>query len=171
MADVAEALRQNRAAVDELLAAAEGAHAVWAQPRAPGKWSPAQLVEHVARALEQSAHMIAGQPSDFPTFPRLLRPVLRGIFFNKVLKSGRFPGGARTNKALDPATGPATPADARIRLQAALGRLEQAARSRGAGEQRVNSTIFGWVPLHDYVTFQALHTRHHRGQLPVQHEP
>lgn len=166
MADVAEALRQNRAAVGELLAAAEGAHAVWAQPRAPGKWSPAQLVEHVARALEQSGRAIAGQPTDFPKFPGFLRPLLRGFFFNKVLKSGRFPGGARTNKAFDPATGPATPADARVRVEAALGKLEQAARARGDGEQRVNSTVFGWVTLHDYVMFQAVHTRHHRRQLP-----
>jgi len=167
MNDLAEALRQNRAAVAELLAAAEGAHAEWAQPPAPGKWSPAQLVEHVARALEQSGRVIAGQPSDFPTFPRLVRPVLRGIFFNKVLKRGRFPGGARTNTALDPATGPATPAEARVRLEAALGTLEQAARSRGAGEQRANSTIFGWVPLPDYVMFQAIHTRHHCRRLPA----
>jgi hypothetical protein len=105
----------------------------------------------IAESLHGS--VIAGQPSDFPTFPRLLRPVLRGIFFNKVLKGGRFPGGARTNKALDSATGPATPAEARIRLEDALGTLEQAARSRGAGEQRVNSTSLA-ARLPDYPCFR-----------------
>ena len=37
-------------------------------PRAPGKWSPSQIIEHVARSLEESANMAAGRPSKFPSF-------------------------------------------------------------------------------------------------------
>jgi len=56
----------NRAAVNDLLAAAKAREAVWTEPRAPGKWSPSQLVEHVARSLEESANEVRGVRSKFP---------------------------------------------------------------------------------------------------------
>ena len=42
MADVNDALADNRAAVLDLVAAAERSAATWTTPRAPGKWSPSQ---------------------------------------------------------------------------------------------------------------------------------
>ncbi len=165
MGDLAEVLQQNRVAVEELLAASERVSTTWTTPRAPGKWSPAQVVEHVACALEQSAHVIAGRPADFPRIPRLLRPLLRVFFFDKILRNGSFPGGLKTNRPLDPASGPATPDEARGRVERALQQLEQAAQDRGANAGRLDSTVFGRVTLEDYVRFQAIHTRHHRRQL------
>ena len=51
MADVNDALAANRDAVLDLVAAAERSAATWTTPRASGKWSPSQVVEHVARGL------------------------------------------------------------------------------------------------------------------------
>lgn len=165
MSDLREVLRQNHEAVDELLTAAQRVSPVWTTPRAPGKWSPAQVVEHVACALEQSANVVAGRPSTFPSIPRLVRPLLRGMFFRRILRNERFPGGLRTNRPLDPASGPASPAAAKERLAAALAQLEQAARAQGHGEQQLDSGVFGRVTLGDYLRFQAIHTRHHGRQL------
>ena len=165
MADAGTVLAANRAAVDDLIAAADRTGAAWTTPRAPGKWSPSQVVEHVARALEESANVVAGTPSKFPTFPTMLRPIVRGLFFNRVLRKGRFPK-AKTTKALDPATGPATPAEARRRLEGALAQFDQACRTRAASGQIITSTLFGAVSVEDYAKFQELHTRHHRAQLP-----
>ena len=53
MADVNDVLAANRAAVLDLVAAAERSAATWTTPRAPGKWSPSQVVEHVAGGLEE----------------------------------------------------------------------------------------------------------------------
>ena len=161
MPDVNAVLAANREAVNELIAAAERSGAAWMTPRAPGKWSPSQIVEHVARALEESAKVVSGAPSKFPTLPRFLRPVARALFFNRVLKNNTFPK-AKTNHAFDPASGPATPAQGGVRLGAALGRFDQACRARAAGGQPVESTIFGTVSLEGYARFQELHTRHHR---------
>ncbi len=165
MSDLTTVLRQNREAVDEMLAATQRVSTVWTTPRAAGKWSPAQLVEHVACALEQSAHVVAGRPSDFPRIPRLFRPLLRGFFFDKVLRNERFPGGLTTNRPLDPAAGPASPAAAKVRLEAALGQLVQAAGARNREAGPLTSTVFGRVTLSDYLRFQAIHTRHHSRQL------
>src|SRR5205823_7045620 len=111
MTEVNDVLLANRAAVNELIAAAERCGPAWAVPRAPGKWSPSQIVEHVARSLDESANVVSGAPSKFPNLPFFMRPVARGFLFNRVLRNGAFPK-ARTNKALNPASGAATPAEA-----------------------------------------------------------
>ncbi len=48
MSDLGAVLTANREAIDEMLVVAERAEANWTTPRAPGKWSPQQVVEHVA---------------------------------------------------------------------------------------------------------------------------
>jgi len=128
--------------------------------------SPNQVVEHVAMALEESAKAVKGEPSKFPRFPSLVHPVLRSLFLKRVLRRGRF-SSARTNKAMDPLTGPGTPAQGRARLQAAMDAYAQACTERSRTSAMFTSTIFGPVSLVDYGRFQALHTLHHRRQLPA----
>jgi len=164
MADVNDALAANRAAFMDLLAAAERSAATWTTPCAPGKWSPSQVVEHVARGLEEAVNVVSGAPSiQMP--PAFLRPLVR-LYFNRILKKGVFPTGWKAHKAMDPASGPATPAQARVRLEGALGRLDQECRGRAASGQHVVSTGFGTVSVEDFVRFSALHTRHHCKQMP-----
>lgn len=165
MTTIADALQQNRVAVDEFLSAAAAATSHWTTPRAPKKWSPSQVTEHVARALEQSGYGVAGKPTLFPVFPRLLRPIMRGVFFNRMVKTGHFPGGAKTNKPMDPESGPPNVAEARVRLEGALAVLTAASLARGPDDRLVDTTTFGKVDLADYLVFQAHHTRHHRPQL------
>ena len=162
MADVNDALAANRAAVLDLVAAAERSAATWTTPRAPGKWSPSQVVEHVAGGLEEAANVVSGAPS-IPMPPAFLRPLAR-LYFNRILKKGVFPK-AKAAKAFDPASGPPTPAEARVRLEGALARFDQECRRRVASGPNV-STGFGMVSVEDLVRFSALHTRHHCEQMP-----
>ena len=134
-------------------------------PRAPGKWSPSQVVEHVARSLDESANVVSGAPSKFPKLPFFLRPVARGMLFNRVLRNGAFPK-ARTNKAMNPAEGPATPAAARTRLEEAHARFDRACRASATSGGVVSSATFGNVSVSDYARFMELHTRHHCRQMP-----
>ena len=165
MADVAAALTANRSAVESLVATTERAPDRWTSPRAPGKWSPSQMVEHIARALDESANMVAGRPSKFPTLPGFLRPVARTLFFKRVLRNQAFPK-ARTNKAMDPEHGPATPAEGRKRLEQAVARFDQACGASAAtGDGSVATSMFGRVALAEWVEFQAIHARHHEKQL------
>ena len=91
MPDINAVLTENRSAVDDLMVAADKSESVWTTPRAAGKWSPSQVVEHVAMVLEESGNVVAGAPSKFPTLPRFVRPLVRGIFFNRILKKEAFP--------------------------------------------------------------------------------
>jgi DinB superfamily len=165
MADVNDALAAHGAAVSDLIAAAERSATTWTTPRAPGKWSPSQIVEHVAGGLEEAANAVSGAPS-IPMPPAFLRPLLRLLFFNRILKKGVFPTGFKAHKALDPISGPATPAQARVRLEGALARFDQECRRRVASGQYVVSTGFGTVSIEDLVRYSAMHTRHHCKQMP-----
>jgi DinB family protein len=163
MADVNDVLAANRAAVLDLVAAAERSATTWTSPRAPGKWSPSQVVEHVARGLEEGANIVSGAPS-FPMIPAFLRPLAR-LYINRILKKGVFPNGWKAHKTVDPASGPATPAEARVRLERAHARFDQECRKRAASGKHVVSAD-GTRSVEDFVRFNTLHTRHHCKQMP-----
>ena len=164
MADINDVLAANHAAVLDLVAAAERSAATWTTPRAPGKWSPSQVVEHVARGYDEDANLFSGAPR-IPMLPFLLRLVGR-VFFYRILKKGVFPKGFKAIKAMNPASGPATPAEARVRLEGAFARFEQECRRLTASGQHLVKSSFGTVSIEDHVRFSAIHTRHHCKQMP-----
>ena len=164
MADVNTALAASKQAIEQLIATGERCGPAWAAPRAPGKWSPSQIVEHVARSLEESANMAAGRPSKFPRLPAVVHPIVRGLLFKRVLRKGAFPK-AKTNKAMNPASGPATAAEGRRRLETAHQKFDDACRQIASQPIGMRTTIFGIVPVEDYVRFMELHTRHHGKQM------
>src|SRR5438045_9556843 len=164
MVQIDTVVEGNRAAVNDLVAAARARADSWTTPRAPGKWSPSQLVEHVARSLEESANEVRGVRSKFPRLPFFLKPVARTLLFNRVVRSGVFPR-ARTSRPFDPIAGPATLADAERRLEQAGGAFIEACQQCAAGDQQVKSTMCGVVGVGDYARFPQCHTRHHTRQL------
>ena len=169
MADIDTALAANRDAVEQMIRAGEQSGAAWNTPRAPGKWSPSQVVEHIARALEEGANGVAGRPSKIPNPPAVVRLLVRPIasfMFKRVLRKGTFPSGFKAHKTMNPANGPATPAEGRIRLETAHQEFEEACR-QVAAEGRPVTTLFGSVPvpIQDLVRFNELHTRHHSKQM------
>jgi hypothetical protein len=165
MADLETSLAGDHAAVAALLAAADRAGATWTVPRAPGKWSPSQVVEHVARIMEESANVASGIPSRFPTVPFFLRPIVRLMMFRRILRRNAFLK-MKTGEGFDPPAGSATATQARVRLEAALTWFDQACRARADSGLEVASTIFGAVSVPDFVRFQELHIRHHLLQMP-----
>jgi len=164
MTDINEPLTASKKAIERLIVAGERSGPAWTVPRAPGKWSPSQIVEHVARSLEESANMAAGRASTFPRLPAVVHPVVRGLLFKRVLRKGGFPK-AKTNKAMDPASGPTSPAEGRARLEAAHQKFDEACRQVAFHGERLRTTIFGTVAVEDYVRFMEIHTRHHGKQM------
>ena len=152
MEDVHTALVASSQAIEQMILTGERCGPAWTAPRAPGKWSPSQIVEHVARSLEESANMAAGRPSKFPKLPAVVYPIVRGLLFKRVLRKGTFPK-AKTNKAMNPASGPATAAEGRARLEAAHRKFAEACQQIASRGERMPTTIFGAVPVADYVHF------------------
>jgi hypothetical protein len=162
------ALASCRDATERLIKSGEATGTRWTTPPAPGKWSPSQIVEHVARSLEESAEVAAGRPSKFPKLPAIVRPIIRTMLFKRVLKKEAFPK-AKTNKAMNPLGGPATPIEGRARLQAAQTLFDAACRELDATSGVLRTPMFGTVAVADYVRFMALHTRHHEKQIVPGH--
>jgi hypothetical protein len=104
------------------------------------------------------------RPSKFPKLPGVVHPIVRGLLFKRVLRKAAFPR-AKTNKAMNPASGPATPAEGRVRLETAHQKFAEACRQTASHGERMRTTIFGAVPVADYVRFMELHTRHHGKQM------
>ena len=164
MRTIDSALAASREAAEQLLSDAESLGPAWATPRAPGKWSPSQIVEHVARSLDATAALAHGQPSSFPKLPVVVHPLLR-IVFRRLLNARSWPKG-KTTRAMNPDAGPSTAMEGRARLQAAHARYEAACRELAARGAPIRTPMFGAVPVEDFVQFMAQHIRHHWRQLP-----
>lgn len=164
MSDLAASLEGVHSGVRSLLAAVDAAAPFWLVPRAPGKWSPSQVAEHVARIMEESTKVAEGVPSKFPTVPVFLRPFGRIAVFRRILRRGSFLR-MKTGEGFDPSTGPPTPAEAHVRLEGALERFDEACRARAQAGEKVSSSMFGPVPVADFARFQELHVRHHIPQV------
>jgi hypothetical protein len=154
-----------RDAIEEFARSAEACGGTWTVPRGPRKWTPAQIVEHVARAVEESANDMAGRKTRLLSLPGPARVLVRSLVFNRVAKHRKF-FKAKTNRAMDPETGPGAAKDARARLHEALTAFEIAADASAREGDTIHSVVFGRVSLADYIVFQELHVRHHRTQLP-----
>src|SRR5258706_6024416 len=90
MPDVDIALAANLAAARDFLDLTDRLGGVWAVPRAPGKWSPAQLLEHLVQTHIVSGKIIKGQPVAVPSIPWFLRPLLRRFWLRRILGSGEI---------------------------------------------------------------------------------
>jgi uncharacterized damage-inducible protein DinB len=163
MADLQTVLQAHHQAVDAFLAAARTVPPTqWAQPRAPGKWSRGQVVEHLARAYEVNRGVLHGTTTSV-TAPRWLQPLIRRFLLGPVLRRGRFPPGSKSPRVFRPAPTPAEPAQLLDRLASATAAFE--ADAAVLPTPTIDHPFFGRVPLSDFVRLQEIHTWHHRGQL------
>jgi hypothetical protein len=158
------ALAENRARIEQFLAAAADTAAAWTTPVRPGKWSPAELTRHIEQGfLETGGFIRSGTNPGFPKIPRLLRPLARKFGLDPVLRTGRFPRPLKTFKSLIPSGTAATPAAAAAALRATWAEFETIVRAYPG--DMLDHPSFGRIPLADYLMFLAYHTTHHQAQL------
>ena len=166
MSDIETTLADHHKAVDEFVAAARTLDAAkWTTPRAPGKWTPAQIAEHLAITYEYNRGVVAGTASGGAPF--FLRPLIRRFIVDSTLKAGRFTRTGRTPKIFEPSAAPGPSGQVLARLQSAVAAFEGDVRTgQREGREVVNHPFFGKLPASDYLRLQAIHSRHHRPQLP-----
>jgi len=167
MSDLDTAIADNHKAVDEFTATARAIDAArWSVPRAEGKWSPAQVVEHIALTYEYS-RAVLNHDAPGPAAPRFLRPLVRSFFVKPVLKRGSFRRNGRAPSMFQPSSVPGDAAELLPRLETAVRGFEEAVRAVDrSGRATLDHPFFGTMPVTDYLRLQAIHARHHRAQLP-----
>src|SRR5688572_3019595 len=90
-------------AASELAASAERVDpARWLAPRAEGKWSPAETLEHLCLAYDVLLREIGGGPGMQVRTRWWQRILLRFTMVPKLLRGGAFPAGARSPRETRP---------------------------------------------------------------------
>lgn len=162
-------LEAHRTAVARFATAAEAVRPdLWSGPNPDGKWTPAEVCEHVAVSYELLARELAGGPAMAIRTSWFQRMVLRLTYMPRILRTGAFPPAVRAPRETRPESGAASPVAgaARLREQAAAFEREWlAARERGGG--RVTHPYFGALSLAPALRFCEIHTLHHLRQLPA----
>jgi hypothetical protein len=167
MADLETVLAAQLTAAEAFKAAALAVpDDLWNVPRAPGKWSPAQLTDHVAVATRVARGAMSGN-AKFGAIPKFLRWLPRKFYLDKVLREGALPKKSGGPPAFAPAHQPMPRPELCTQLDSEIAAFAQLARDlTTAGHSTFEHGFFGTVQIADYVRFNALHLDHHREQLP-----
>lgn len=158
-------IEQNRQATAAVVARASAIPAdKWTVPRGPGKWSPAQVVEHITKSAEGHRKLVQGVVTGSTGLKAWLA---RTFFLPRLFKAGDFTQqGLKSPKFIEPSDVPAPQNELLPRLESAVAGLETDLRAAvAAGKEKVTHTFFGPVPLEDMLHFVLIHTRHHEPQI------
>lgn len=154
----------------EVAAAADAFAAVppeaWESPLGEGKWSPAEIAQHLIVAFEKLTNELRGGPSVRFLVPWWRRVAFRRLFLGRILRGEWYPKKVKGPPEARP-TPPFPPRDdAAGRLRQAADAFERAIREGHAkGGCFVTHPYFGRLQGPQALRFFALHTKHHRQQL------
>ena len=165
MTELETAIADNRAAVEEFIGRARGLDAAaWSASRGEGRWSPAQIAEHLAIVYEYNRKVVTGTAGRGA--PGFLRPLARWFIVDRTLQAGRFTRKGRAPGIFRPSPAPPGAPEVLARLTKAVKGLESDIRS-GHPDARhtVAHPFFGTLPTIDFLRLPAIHARHHRSQL------
>lgn len=162
------ALDEQQAALDAYLDAAQRlSDAAWTQPYAPGKWTPAEITEHLAMVYRVFIGEVNGGPAMKLKLTPLYRRVLRLLMLPHMLYHRTFPRSARAPRELRPDAAVLQPkADALAEMRALGERFAgEADRARAGGWNHVTHPYFGEIDLTRGMRLCTVHLEHHTRQI------
>ena len=132
----------------------------------PGKWCPAQIVEHLALALEWSSQGFAERRARAPMVRRPRTIAQRfGYFFAMTLRWS--PPGLKAPKGSTPAER-VERAATEAKFRAGVARFEELARLLLPARRHdlfVKHPRMGDLSLEEWMEFHVIHSRHHAKQI------
>jgi hypothetical protein len=154
-------------AAQDVVAAAERVPADrWLQPRAEGKWSPAEVLEHLSLAYDVLLRELAGGEGMAIRTKLWQRILLRFTIVPGILRGGAFPKGARAPRETRPAL---TTTDQRAAIAAFRDRAARLAAAASDAQSRrgvkLTHAYFGRASVCDSLLLCARHLQHHQQQL------
>lgn len=162
----ARAVREHRAALAALQATLLGlpAHG-WLRPPAEGRWSPAEIADHLALVY----HVMLAELDGAPPLPRRAGPastrILRWVLLPHILFHRTIPVRVRAPREVQPRGELPGPDETVRALQALADRLE--ARLASDGGVRITHPYFGSLDAATALRFCAAHMEHHHRQIPA----
>lgn len=157
-------LQQHNAATLSVTATARAIpQARWEEAGAPGKWSPAEITEHLRLTYVALRRELATGEGMRIRPSWLARLVLRHIVLPKVLRTGRLPANAPAVREIRPGAGPFDQAGTTQRLaeEAAAFELDLIANPAA----KITHPFFGKADAVTALRFCTIHLLHHERQL------
>jgi hypothetical protein len=137
----------------------------WNQPVAPGKWSPAQLTDHLRLTYRIALGELDGGTGLRPRISWWLRVVLRLRFLPGILRTGRMPRPVMAPREVRPGDGPFDQAALITALQQQNDRFEERLAARTGDGPVLTHHLLGRFDAKTAWRFLAVHAEHHRRQL------
>jgi len=132
----------------------------------PGKWSPAQIVQHLAISVDGSSRVFQERRAK-PPMQRRPRPLRQRLAHVVYLDLGWIPSGRRAPAATAPAEHPDAAAVER-QLREGVTRFLALARELLPARGRdlfVRHPVFGDLTLPEWLRFHVRHCAHHARQI------
>jgi hypothetical protein len=138
----------------------------WTVPRAPGKWSPAQVVEHVTKSYEVHRQLLV-IPVTLSPVELVKAWVARTFFLPGLFGAGDFTQeGLKSPVNILPSDLPPPPQELLPRFEASSVGLEaDLNQAIAAARGKIVHPIFGGLPPADLLQFVAIHGKHHAPQI------
>jgi hypothetical protein len=161
------AVEEHQVALASYLDAAAALPAqAWTTPWQPGKWTPAEITEHLAMAYR----VFTGEANTGKTMKLKLTPfrrrMLKLLLLPHMLFHRTFPKGARAPREVRPESVTGTREEALAQLRDLGEQFERAAEeARKAGKPGLTHPYFGLIDWNRSMRFCALHVEHHRRQI------
>jgi hypothetical protein len=165
--DLASIQAEHRHAVAAFVAAARAVPArAWNQPTAPGKWSPAQIAEHVRLAYAAFDAELAGGQGLRLRSSWWIRPFLRLVYLRSIVRTGRMPRPVVAPREARPGAGPFDQQATLAGFEANVAAVEQKLTMRhGTRAPVLTHPYFGGLDVTHAWRFLTVHTDHHRRQF------
>ena len=139
----------------------------WLAPIEQGKWSPAEITEHVRLVYEILHRELTGGAGLTPRVGGFVRAIFRRVFLPRILKSGRIARKVRAPKEIVPLKVETNQKRALARLREDAERFETTLADRsGTGQPCVSHHLFGSFDAETGLRFVTIHLDNHRRQLP-----
>jgi hypothetical protein len=157
--DTMRSFIETAAALDESL---------WLNPVAAGKWSPAEIVEHLRLAYDILLRELnEGRGLRIRT-NWFMRQFIRLAILPKILKGKRLPTGVKAPREVRPTQFIADRHEALHQLLALATQFElESTKKRHSQQSYLTHHLFGRLTILKGIQFCAIHVNHHRLQLPA----
>ncbi len=143
----------------------------WNRPLGPGKWSPAEIAEHLRLTYARVNAELAGGKGLRIRSSFWLRQLLRLLYLPRILRTGRFPRGVMAPGEVRPGAGPFEQPATLAGLEANAKEVGEKLAARAAPRGSVlTHHLFGGLNVVQAWRLLTVHTEHHRRQLVAESE-
>src|SRR5262245_47810066 len=154
----------ERALRDFIASAQKIQSSAWNLPMHAGKWSPAQVAEHLRLSYTTVRAELSGHGGFRVRTTWWRQRLLRVLYLSRILKSGRFPKGVPATREVRPAGGPFDRQQLLLALRQEGEQFVQEVRL-ASDRATISHPFLGKLALADGLRFLTQHIGHHQGQI------